>query len=203
MDSTIDQHDSPKRNFGLTADKFQEQLEKLKQGDEALFETVYKEHFEMCRTFLIRKMGADRDIAYDITLETLIKFRKNLIADKIKYGNLAALFTIDARNNYLRWIQKETKNETASIENYADDIVEEDDTTELDMNLVDNLKKALRNIGNDCFELLNWHYYLKMPLRNIAENRLLRGEEKFINESSVKTKVAECRKKLRQLMVQQ
>jgi DNA-directed RNA polymerase specialized sigma24 family protein len=200
MDSTNELRYDIKKNFGLTPDEFNLYLNNLKKGDEMLFEIVFKEHFERCRTFLIRKLDADSDIAYDITLETLIKFRKNLIADKIKYGNLAALFTIDARNNYLRWSDKESKYEHVSAESQEDTIIDEPALNNLDIDLVDKLKIELRNIGNDCFELLNWHYYLKMSLRAIGENRFQRGDEKFVNESSVKTKIAECRKKLRSLL---
>ena len=200
MDSTKEQRYDVKKNFGLTPDVFNLYLSNLKRGDEMLFEIIFKEHFERCRTFLVRKLGADSDVAYDITLETLIKFRKNLIADKIKYGNLAALFTIDARNNYLRWSQKENKYEHVAAESQEEIIIDEPDLNTFDIDLVDKLKIAIKNIGNDCNELLNWHYYLKMPLKVIAENRFQRGDEKFINESSVKTKVAECRKKLRSLL---
>ncbi len=179
MDSINDQPNSPKRNFGLTADEFEEQLNKLMKGDEMLFEVIFKEHFERCRAFLVRQFSADNDVAYDITLDTLVKFRKNLMAGKIRYGNMAALFTIDARNSYLRWAQKEAKHEHLSIEGQEDTIVDDTDTGNLNMDVVERLKTSLRQIGTDCYELLNWHYYLKMPLRTIAENRIQRGEEKF------------------------
>ena len=200
MDSISEQRFDAKKNFGLTPDEFNEHLEKLMKGDEMLFEIIFKSHFEKCRSFLNRKMGVGNDVAYDITLETLIKFRKNLLAGKIKYGNLAALFTIDARNNYLRWYEKETRYEHTSVESKENEIVDEAEIPVIDNELLDNLKKALLNIGRDCYELLNWHYYLKMTLRTIAERRFQRGDEKFVNESSVKTKVAECRKKLRNLL---
>lgn len=200
MDSINDQPNDPKRNFGLTANEFEERLNQLMKGDEKLFEIIFKAHFEKCRSFLVRQFNADDDIAYDVTLDTLVKFRKNLMTGKIKYGNLAALFTIDARNNYLRLNKKEARFENVSIEGQEDYIADDSDTGNLNTDLIEKLKASLRQIGTDCYELLNWHYYLKMPLRTIAENRLQRGEEKFINESSVKTKVAECRKKLRQLL---
>ncbi|MBK9319229.1 MAG: sigma-70 family RNA polymerase sigma factor [Bacteroidetes bacterium] len=144
--------------------------------------------------------GQGNDVAYDITLETLMKFRKNLLIGKIQYGNMAALFTIDARNNYLRWREKETRYDEVSVESQEQVLTDETDDTSLNMERVQNLKRALLNIGKDCYELLNWHYYLKMTLRTIAESRFQRGDDKFVNEASVKTKVAECRKKLRTLL---
>ncbi len=199
MNFTTDERNNTGQNFGLNAVEFEALLNKLQVGDESLFEIIFKTHFEKCRTFLIRKLSADSDVAYDISLETLIKFRKNLLLGKIKYGNMAALFTIDARNTYLRHNEKENKYEHVSVETHGLQILD-DDEPKLDMDLVNNLKRALTTIGNDCFELLNSHYYLGMPLRAIAEKRLQRGDEKFINEAAVKSKVAECRKKLKRLL---
>lgn len=200
MNSMNGQRDQPKKNFGLTSEAFEVHLQQLKTGDEKLFEVIFKSHFEMCRNFLIREMGADEDVAYDITLDTLMKFRRNLIADKIKYGNMAGLFTIDARNTYLRSIEKSKKNQYLPIESQEDELAEEDDDAETDAEKINALRHAIQKIGADCYELLNWHYYLKLPLKMIADNRSLRGDEKFINEASVKTKIAECRKKLKLLI---
>ncbi|MBK8848019.1 MAG: hypothetical protein IPO27_16395 [Bacteroidetes bacterium] len=194
MNAVTEQTPNKGQNFGLTPDEFNEHLKELLSGNELLFEIIFKTHFEKCRSFLVRKLGAYDDVAYDITLETLIKFRKNLMAGKIKYGNMVALFTIDARNNYLRQSKKENKYDHVPIESHEHDLIDDTDSQNLDMEMVQNLKRALLNLGNDCFELLNGHYYLGLALRTIADSRFQRGEEKFINESSVKTKVAECRK---------
>jgi DNA-directed RNA polymerase specialized sigma24 family protein len=200
MDSTSDQQYNSNQNFGLTPDEFSALLKKMLNGNEMLFEIIFKTHFEKCRSFLIRKLGVDYDVAYDITLETLIKFRKNLMLGKIKYGNMAALFTIDARNNYLRWNEKETRYEHISLESGEQDLIDDYDDSYMDAEMIDKLKRALLSLGNDCYEILNWHYYLGMPLKTIAENRFERGDVNFVNESGVKTKISECRKKLRNLL---
>jgi DNA-directed RNA polymerase specialized sigma24 family protein len=200
MDSITDQRDQPKKNFGLTAEAFEVHLQLLKSGDEKLFEIIFKSHFNTCRSYLIREMNADEDVAYDIVLDTLVKFRRNLIADKIKYGNMAGLFTIDARNTYLRSLEKSKKREYLPVESQEDELAEQMDDGEIDLETINNLRNALQKIGNDCYELLNWHYYLKLPLKTIADNREARGDQKFINEASVKTKIAECRKKLKSLL---
>jgi DNA-directed RNA polymerase specialized sigma24 family protein len=188
-----------KQNFGLTPQVFEDLLIELLNGNEALFERIFKEHFEKCRTFLVRKLGAESDVAYDITLETLVKFRKNLMLGKVKYGNMAALFTIDARNNYLRYTERENKHVSKSIEPNELNIPV-DDVEDYNEDSVNNLKNALSKVGGDCYEILNWHYYLGLPLKVIAEKRMLRRDDKFLNESSVKTKIAECRKKLKTLL---
>jgi DNA-directed RNA polymerase specialized sigma24 family protein len=200
MYSIHETHGNPPKNFGLKAGEFDELLERLLHGDEKLFEIIFKSHFDVCRNFLIRKMGADPDVAYDITLDVLVKFRRNLLAGKIKYGNLAALFTIDARNAFLRWSEKSKKQESYAGNADDLDLVDHVEDSPDDMENVNSLKIALGKVGNDCYELLNWHYYLEMPMKTIADKRSHRGDDRFLNEAAVKTKIAECRKKIRQLM---
>lgn len=200
MNYTSEQSFDPSKNFGLSYDDFNEKRKKLLSGDETLFEIIYKSHFEKCRSFLVRKMGAESSQAYDITLETLLKFRRNLLNGKLNYGNLAALFTIDARNTWLRMQRREQKNEHILLDDEEMDRADDEATDPFEVSRIDQLKSALQKVGSDCYELLNWHYYLKIPFRAIADSRLQRGDEKFINESSVKTKLAECRKKLKTLL---
>ncbi len=189
-----------KKNFGLSQAQFEELCLRLETGDETLVEVVFKSHFETCRLFLVKKMGASPEVAYDLTKDTLLKFRKNLLAGKIRYGNLAALFTIDARNTFLRWQAGQHKNRTVEFDEQFYQIADEDEPEPYDADLLNKLKTALKNIGADCSELLNWYYFLELPLRTIAEKRVRRGDSKFINEDSVKTKIAECRKKLKKLL---
>ena len=192
--------DESKKNFGLSEQAFAGYLDRLQHGDEALIQVIFKAHFEMCRRFLMKDLGAPYDDAYDITKETLLKFRKNLLAGKISYGNMAALFTIDARNNYFKHVERQKKLAPADLNEAVLNIPEVTDEGAFDEELVQKLKGALAQLCNDCRELLDWHYYLNMPQREIAEKRLRRGETKFIQEDAVKSKLAECRKKLKKLL---
>lgn len=200
MDFKAKQTQDSTKNFGLSQPQFDELCLRLESGDETLVEVIFKSHFDTCRLFLVKKMGASAETAYDVTKDTLLKFRKNLLAGKIRYGNLSALFTIDARNTYLRWKQRQQKHQTVEFEEHLFQIADESDPEPYDADLLNKLKTALKNMGEDCSELLNWHYFLELPLRTIAERRVGRGDLKFINEDSVKTKIAECRKKLKKLL---
>lgn len=191
----------PAKNFGLSPEEFLRLCKNLENGDENLVEVIFKSHFEACRKFLSRKMGATSDVAYDLTKDTLLKFRKNLLAGKIRYGNLAALFTLDARNSFLKWQSKMGKNPSVPLDESFHNIADEPENEgPYDLELLNRLKNALKNLGTDCFELINWHYYLDLSQRLIAEKRIGRGDSKFINEDSVKTKLAECRKKIKNLL---
>jgi hypothetical protein len=45
------------KNFGLSPEQFSALLERLEAGDEALVEVVFKSHFEICRSFLVKNFG--------------------------------------------------------------------------------------------------------------------------------------------------
>lgn len=74
----------------------------LRRGDQTLFERVFLTHCEDCIAYLLRETSADRDQAYDATLDALIDFRFKLVDGKIKYGNLRFLLTLMARQHYQR-----------------------------------------------------------------------------------------------------
>ncbi len=191
----------PSKNFGMSPDQFVALVQGLEAGDETIVELIFKRHFEVCRSYLVRKMGASHELAYDISKDTLLKFRANLLLGKIQYGNLAALFTIDARNTYLRRIERDKKYPVVGLDEPLLEragLAEEEDT--YDDALIDALKLALKKMNPDCYELLSWHYYLDMPYRAISEKRIRRGDTRFLSEDSVKTKMAECRKSLKKIL---
>lgn len=190
-----------KKNFGLSPDQFEHLVRRLEAGDEKIVELIFKSHFEVCRAFLVKSLGASYELAYDISKDTLLKFRTNLLLGKIQYGNLAALYTIDARNTFLRWQEKNKKNPVVGLDDSTLMLTEDPaEESAYDNELVEQLKSALNKIGGDCYELLNWHYYLEMSHRTISEKRVRRGDVKFINEDTVKTKIAECRKSLKKML---
>lgn len=179
---------------------FDEKLRSLKLGNESLIETIATTHFRVCQTFLVSQLKASSDVAYDITADTLVKFRQLLLTDKLHYGNLSALFTIEARNRYYRYCLKTNKNpfvSTDDITNLPEDL---DDDQPYDEKVLAKLQTALSQIGKDCYDLIQGVYYLGLPLRIIAQQRAENNETLFTNESSVKTKLADCRKKLKNLM---
>lgn len=74
----------------------------LRRGDQTLFERVFLAHCKDCIAYLMREDKADRDQAYDATLDALIDFRFKLVDGKISYGNLRYLLTLMARQRYQR-----------------------------------------------------------------------------------------------------
>jgi DNA-directed RNA polymerase specialized sigma24 family protein len=145
--------DNSNKNFGLSRASFDEMREKLKAGDESLFERVFVKHFNDCRRYLVTQCSASPDDAYDITVETLIRFRQALIEDKIGYDNLRFLFTQMAKQIYLKWLQQGKRLPTSPIDNQADDRIETDEMM-FDDETLGLLDTAWQKLGEKCKELL-------------------------------------------------
>jgi RNA polymerase sigma factor (sigma-70 family) len=149
------------QNFGLTKVEFEAVVDKLKQGDESLFERIFLSHFEDCISFLVKHYKVGYEIAYDIAMDTLIEFRQKLMSDKISYGNLKYLYTKIAGQIYLKSLAKENK-----IKNGISDAIENEDELEEKLTA---LKDAWSTMDADDRKLLENFYYLDIPLNKIAE----------------------------------
>ncbi len=146
------------KNFGLSETEFEEMKTNLLTGDESIFERIFLKHFDNCISYLVKNNRIDRELAYDITMETLIDFRKKLINNKINYGNLRFLFTKMASQKHLKQIREDKKKKDLSS-------LYEDESLEPDLEI---MEKALDQLGAACKDLLKLNYYEKMSLKDIA-----------------------------------
>ncbi len=160
--------DNPIQNFGLKKADFDQLVSDLQGGNEKLFETIFVQHFESCRSYLMRECSAQADDAYDITVETIIRFRQMLVESKIQYGNLRFYFTKMAKDAYLKIIAKNKKMPVGElVENEAD---RADEATEaFDEEQVTALDKSWKLLGEDCRNLLRQHIQEGIQLKEIAQ----------------------------------
>jgi RNA polymerase sigma factor (sigma-70 family) len=160
--------DNPIQNFGLKKADFDQLVSNLQGGNEKLFETIFVQHFESCRSYLMRECSAQSDDAYDITVETIIRFRQMLVESKIQYGNLRFYFTKMAKDAYLKIIAKNKKMPVGElVENEAD---RADEATEsFDEEQVFALDKSWKLLGEDCRNLLRQHIQEGIQLKEIAQ----------------------------------
>lgn len=160
-DRSSSESESAKQNFGLTLGQFEDVIAKLKLGDESLFEKIFLAHFDECMIFLINNHKTSIEDAYDVSMDTLIKFRQDLLCGKIAYGNLRYLFTRMAANAYIKSVVKEKKLK----EIFASE-VEEEDASEAQF---DSLLQAWDEMSAEDKSILENYYYLDIPLTKIAE----------------------------------
>ena len=175
------------KNFGLTEDQFNEMISALNQGSERLFEQAFLNHFDRSMNYLITKNGAEREIAYDITMNTLLEFRKRMIQGKVSYGNLNFLFTQMCSQRYKREMGKKIDHGTYQQVN-AEDQTFDEETFEL-------LDKTIEKMGEECQSLIQDVYYNKLSYKDM--------ETKYSKASAALRKQKErCITKLKMLIRQ-
>lgn len=156
--------DAPQQNFGLSQTAFDEMLQKMKTGDDDLFEQIFLAQFEETIAYLMRRYNASRTMAYDATMDALLKFRKRLLEGKIVYNNMRFLFTQMAGQFLVTALQKDGKSVALSNEEAIPEIEEK-----VDEAILDYLDAAWKLLGDQCSKLLENYYYKKIALKELAE----------------------------------
>ena len=157
---------APAKNFGLQFEQFEDLVNRLKAGDETLFQTIFLAHFEDCMNYLKHKFSVSHEQAYDVTMETLLQFRVRLLDGKIGYGNIRFLFTQMASQLCLKQLKS-----ASPIS--SDQIPPEIGLPEegIDHGIIEVLNKAWGQLGNGCRHLLKRFYYEKASLKEIAQEQ--------------------------------
>lgn len=138
--------------------------QQLKQGDETLFQQIFLAHFESCHHYLRQQYKLSYEKSYDVVMDTLLAFRRKLLEDKIKYGNLRFLFTQMASHIYLKEV---TRAPTKAIKQEVQALLQET-PFRLDADELKLLDKAWAKLEKPCQNLLKRFYYQETPLKDIA-----------------------------------
>ncbi len=166
------------KNFNLTKSSYLDLVQKLRNGDEKMFEHIFLTHFKRSVNYLSKNLNVSNEIAYDICMDTLIDFRKGLINQKYAYGNLNFLFTRMACQRFYRISKKNEKN--------AHRVLEETEET-ISPQAKSYFDEAWASLGANCKELLKKYYYDDIPLkeiaikRNLNPNTLRKQKERCLN----------------------
>ena len=176
------------QNFGLSAEEFETLTEEMRNGNDTLFEQTFLYHFESAMKYLMSKLNANRDNAYDITMNVMIEFRERILAGKIAYGNLKFMFTQMCTQRYRRQMGKTLDTDDYAYQSKFDDQVYDEETFQL-------LDKAIEKMGDNCQKLIKDVYYDKISYKTL--------ETKYESTSAALRKQKErCITKLKMLLRQ-
>jgi len=152
------------KNFGLSEEEFTSLAADLRKGKEDIFEKIFLSQFDNSLKFLMSKYKVQRETGYDICMDSLIYFRELLVADKLKYGNLRALFNQISYQKYLKHLKKASKTKITSEvpEVEVENVEEQEENLSL-------LNKAWAKLGLECKQILKGFYYNNQKLYDIAE----------------------------------
>ncbi len=173
-----------KNNFGLSEKEFEQLRLQLKSDDLLLFEKIFLSHFKDCIAYIEKNYRASYEDAYDATMDTLLDFRRRILLDKIKYGNLRYLFTKMATQVYLK--NMSAKKSTMTPVGMKASIITPD---EMDISVLD---QSWPELSRECQDLLKLHFYGKAKLAEIAD-------EVGKSASSIRKQKERCLGKLKNL----
>ena len=130
--------------------------------------------------------------AHESTLEALLEIRKDLIGEKIFYGNLAYYFTARAKSKLYKanLKQKESYSSIDGMEFVDDEQIEKNIHEDQLRNL---LKEALSKLCDNCQDILKQYYYEELTLKEIA---VLMNKK----HDAIRQEARRCRNKLKNLL---
>ena len=152
------------KNFNLSEAEFNALILDLKSGNETLFKQIFLKQFEPSLRHLQSKYQLPREKAYDISMDTMLYYRKLLISDKLHYGNLRFIFNKIASQIYLKQIEKNKRVE--SVDNFS---LHEIQPKENNSEILETLEVSWKKLGADCKIILKHFYYDGLKLYQIAE----------------------------------
>lgn len=158
----VSQASDASKNFGLTEPEFNELCAKLKKGNELLFETTFMTHFEKAMIYLTKVNGASQNDAYDVVMNVLIEFRKRILDDKVKYGNLKFMFTQMCVQRY-----KREKSAKWNVDDYF--YVSQYESEAIDEEVFSLLEESMTRLGDQCRNIIADIYYLRKSYKNLEE----------------------------------
>lgn len=131
----------------------------------------------------------DEDNAKEVVQMAFIQAYRQL--DSWRGENFGAWVTIIAKHIALRLLEKEKRRQTEPIDENTDEQAEEYD--EQREQRLQNLEQAIEQLPEQDRKIIQWHYYRKIPLKDIAE-RLNQ------TENNIKVRVFRIRDKLKKLI---
>lgn len=154
------------KNFGLTQEQFRSLLEKLRRGDEELFEQVFLVHFDSCVSYIRTKYRASYEDAYDASMEGLLKFHKGLKEGRIQYGNLRYLLTCMASQIYIKASKKHQM--VDSMPDGVEELLSATDIPTFSDEVRTAFDRAWTSLAPDSQALLRAFYVEKKRFKEIA-----------------------------------
>ncbi|MCB0640208.1 MAG: sigma-70 family RNA polymerase sigma factor [Phaeodactylibacter sp.] len=180
------------KNLELTEPEFVELIDKLKRGDEQLFEKIFLGFFEKNLKLLKAKYQAEHENAYDCVMWAMLRMRQMLLEDKISYGNLDNYFS---RIAVTRYVKQQSRKREFAVEELPELGIGEDHFID-DATLI-RLNKAWDRLDEPCQKLLKGFYYDKIELKELS---VLLDDTSAANTRKRKER---CLKKLREFFFEE
>lgn len=145
-------------------------VEELKKGNTTVLKFCYQ-HLSMIESFVVKNSGTVQD-SHDIFQDALIIFYKNAIKPDFELSSKISTFLFGiCRRLWLQQLRKKSKlliesdeqtDELAVVEHFDFELAE---VKSSQLKIVD----VVSQMAEPCKSILNWFYFKKLSLREIAE----------------------------------
>ena len=182
-----------KKNLGLSRFEFKNLCVLLKEGKETLIEKVFLSHFKQCVNYLIFNEHAAPDEAHNCSMDALYEIRKDLLKDKILYGNLAYYFTYRAKSKLYKWRTKQKEAVVLPLNGLDFEAEEKTESELIQTELAELVSEVINRLCEECKLIIKSFYYQDKSLKEIAEK---------MNKShaAIRKQTTRCRDKLRRFL---
>jgi len=199
----------------MTKREFHHLVTSLQSGNDKPWGDLYLKHRQYCVDFLKKKFNCANNDAQDIYMDAMIKFRNEVLRDKVSNANIKGYITKIAQNECLKRLNKQKRTTTNDVfdvdkvENYLAQQNVQDDAydpliqqeaaqafTTQQKRKINALVWAKQQLNPRCQQLLTATIVEGIKLSKL----LLRF--KFSNLNVAKTTKSRCKKKLESLVAQ-
>ena len=167
-------------------------IQRIKQGDDSVWNIVYKKYYKMMEYFVIKNSG-NTDNAYDNFQNTMIALFENV--SKENFNLTCSLQTYIYQINRNMWLAELKSQKRHPIDIWEDEVIIADtNTKEEEIEKEYRIKKveaALQELGEKCRQILDLYYYRKNSMKEIAV--LL----DYTNDNNAKVQKLKCIKQLK------
>lgn len=156
------------KNFGLSKTEFIAMLDKLRNGNEEIIERIFLSEFQKCTSILMSQTGSNKQEAYDYTMDALIEIRKELLNDKVLYGNLGSYFITKSMNQFFRKNKKKRIDitELSSDHYFINDSITKEEKFNEDLREIVN--QSIDKLSKECRDILKLYYFNEWSFQDIA-----------------------------------
>lgn len=163
--------------------KDHEILDRIKRGDEAVLDFLYKKYFRMMAKMVLNNSGTEDD-AKDVYQEALIVLWKK--ANNVEFELTSKISTFlysICLNQWRKELDRRSRLSREEKDGVDFQTHEEDQSYEI-------VVKCIAELGDPCKSILMYHYFDGLSMTDIAEKM------NFANTDTAKTKKYKCKKRL-------
>lgn len=156
----------------------------FKEGNKTSLDEVFKDNYQYCVNWLIKKYDCTKADAEDIFMDALLVFRTEVLKGRVSDKNLKGYLVTVSKNIYLQRIRKSSKNPRISLDTaeYAigketglydedfDPLLKKETyqaEEEKGINQLSAYKEAWEQLGDQCQKVLKGFYIDKIKLKEL------------------------------------